>query len=140
MELVDAFLEILRRPTIGGIILGMIMLLGPVSLAFLVGIMAGWAWKPRWASLGNCKFYISASSSPCTALLTPTIKAFGPTPTPNSGGDSSAAGDLVHNKQVTLAPTYNAMSRLACLIILGDFLLLLYLFYFCFYFSQSNSD
>lgn len=120
MEVLDAFLEILRRPTIWGIILGMIMLLGPVSIAFLVGIVVGWAWKPRWASLGSCKLDFFAPSSPCAALIPSTVEAFGPTHTPNTG-DSSSAYDSVDNKQATLetlAPT----SRLAFLIILGNFI------------------
>lgn len=135
MEVLDAFLEILRRPTIWGIILGMIMLLGPVSIAFLVGIVVGWAWKPGWASLGSCKLDFFAPSSPCAALLPSTVKAFGPTHTPNTG-DSSSPYDSVDNKQatlVTLAPT----SRLAFLIILANFYSCCCC---CFYFFQLNSD
>ncbi|KAL6581595.1 hypothetical protein OROMI_007518 [Orobanche minor] len=77
MALVEAFLEILRRPTIWAMILGMIQFLGPVWLAFLLGVMLGWAWKPRWASLGNCKFEISAPSSPSASISAPVDKSFG---------------------------------------------------------------
>ncbi|KAI3471263.1 hypothetical protein Pfo_027926 [Paulownia fortunei] len=78
MALVEAFLEILRRPTIWAMIIGMIQFLGPVWIAFFLGIMVGWAWKPRWASLGNCKFEFSAPSSP-SALVPAPVKGFGST-------------------------------------------------------------
>lgn len=65
MAFAEAFLEIL----------GMIQLLGPVWVAFLLGIMVGWAWKPRWATLGNCKFDFSAPSSPSSALIPPPINS-----------------------------------------------------------------
>lgn len=48
MVLVEAFWEIL----------------GPVWVAFFLGVIIGWTWKPKWASLGNCKFDFSAPSSP----------------------------------------------------------------------------
>ncbi|KAI3735470.1 hypothetical protein L6452_14969 [Arctium lappa] len=38
----------------------MFMFLGPVGIAFLLGIMVGWAWKPRGATLANCIFDSSA--------------------------------------------------------------------------------
>ncbi|KAL8534676.1 hypothetical protein ACS0TY_010631 [Phlomoides rotata] len=74
MAFVDAFLEIL----------GMIQLLGPVWVSFLLGIMVGWAWKPRWATLGNCKFDFSTPSSPSSALVPPPI---------NNGFDSASSSD-----------------------------------------------
>lgn len=76
MALVEAFLEILRRPTIWAIIIGMIQVLGPVWIAFILGIMVGWAWKPRWACLGNCKLEFSAPSSPSSSVPPP-AKGFG---------------------------------------------------------------
>lgn len=68
MSFVEAFLEILERPTVWAMVIGMIQFLGPVWIAFLFGLMVGWAWKPRWASLGNCKFDFSAPSSPSTVV------------------------------------------------------------------------
>ncbi|KAL0382484.1 UNVERIFIED_CONTAM: hypothetical protein Scaly_0535700 [Sesamum calycinum] len=78
MALVEAFLEILKRPTIWAMIIGMIQFLGPIWIAFLVGIMVGWVWKPRWASLGNCKFEFSAPSSPAALAPSP-VQGFGST-------------------------------------------------------------
>lgn len=75
MALVEAFLEILERPTIWAMILGMIQLLGPVWIAFLVGVTVGWAWKPRRAILGNCKFEFSAPPSPSSHIPSP-VKGF----------------------------------------------------------------
>ncbi|KAL3650597.1 hypothetical protein CASFOL_007000 [Castilleja foliolosa] len=68
MALVEAFMEILKRPSIWAMILGLIKFIGPVWIAFFVGVIAGWAWKPRWASLGNCKFDFSAPSSPSASI------------------------------------------------------------------------
>lgn len=76
MASLEPFLEILKRPTAFAMILEMINLLGPVSIAFLLGLMVGWVWKPRWVSLGNCKFEFSAPSSP-SALVPSPIKVFG---------------------------------------------------------------
>lgn len=53
MILVEPFSEILRTPT--GVV-EMLIFLGPVSIAFLIGIIVGWAWKPRWISSDDCEF------------------------------------------------------------------------------------
>ncbi|XP_019195109.1 PREDICTED: uncharacterized protein LOC109188912 isoform X2 [Ipomoea nil] len=55
MVLVEAFWEIL----------------GPVWVAFFLGVIIGWAWKPKWARLGNCKFDFSAPSSPTPFVPSP---------------------------------------------------------------------
>lgn len=52
----------------GGTVLGMIIYLFPVWVAFFLGILVGWAWKPRRAALGNCKSDVSATSSPSTLV------------------------------------------------------------------------
>ncbi|CAI9302256.1 unnamed protein product [Lactuca saligna] len=53
MNLVEPFSEVLRTPTA---LVEMLIFLGPVSLAFFIGIIVGWVWKPRWISFGDCKF------------------------------------------------------------------------------------
>ncbi|KAL7147267.1 hypothetical protein ABFS83_06G097100 [Erythranthe nasuta] len=75
MASVEAFLEILKRPTIWG----MMQFLGPVWFAFVLGVIMGWVWRPRWAraSLGNCKFDVSAPSSPSTFVPAAPVKDFG---------------------------------------------------------------
>ncbi|KAL5567666.1 hypothetical protein UlMin_024241 [Ulmus minor] len=55
MGLVEALQEILERPTIVGVCTGMMVFLCPVWVAFLLGIMVGWAWKPKWVSSGKDK-------------------------------------------------------------------------------------
>nr|XP_043615043.1 uncharacterized protein LOC122587038 [Erigeron canadensis] len=50
------FYEILRTPTRGFLVLEMLVYVGFVLIAFLFGIMVGWAWKPIWVSFGNCTF------------------------------------------------------------------------------------
>ncbi|XP_071929286.1 uncharacterized protein [Coffea arabica] len=109
MAVADAFLEILTRPTMGGMVVGVIMLLGPVWVAFLLGVMLGWAWKPRWASLGNCKFDFSAPSSPCSSLLPSNVLSFGAPPPPIFA--SWSPDTSVEQRQDTLPPpTDDAMS------------------------------
>ncbi|KAL3524464.1 hypothetical protein ACH5RR_017298 [Cinchona calisaya] len=108
MEIGNAFLEILRRPTIGGMMIGMIMLLGPVWIAFLLGIIVGWAWKPRWASFGNCKFDFSAPSSPSSALISSKVVCFGATPAPSFG--SCASDNLMEQKQITFSSADDSIS------------------------------
>ncbi|CAK9158241.1 unnamed protein product [Ilex paraguariensis] len=78
MALIDAFFEILKKPTFGEVLLELMMFMGPVLIAVLLGIMVGWAWKPRWASLGNCKFDCSTPSAPSALPLSP-VKVFGST-------------------------------------------------------------
>ncbi|KVI07520.1 START domain-containing protein [Cynara cardunculus var. scolymus] len=50
MLLVDPFSEILRTPTVGVLVLDMLLLLVLVSIAFFIGITVGWSWKPTWVS------------------------------------------------------------------------------------------
>ena len=68
MALVDAFLEILSRPAIGEVMVGIFVFMGPVWVAFLLGLMVGWAWKPRWACSLVAKFQSFAP-----ALLSPSM-------------------------------------------------------------------
>ncbi|KAK2972788.1 hypothetical protein RJ640_028316 [Escallonia rubra] len=79
MAFVEAFLEIFGRPTVGAIVLEMMIFLGPVWIAFFLGIMVGWAWKPRWASFDICKFDGSAPSSPPALIPSPVKMGFGST-------------------------------------------------------------
>ncbi|XP_023754945.1 uncharacterized protein LOC111903398 [Lactuca sativa] len=74
MLVVEVFWEILKRPTLGEIVREMLMILGPVGIAFFLGVMIGWAWKPRWANLGNCEIDSLVSSSPPLSLMPSTLK------------------------------------------------------------------
>lgn len=76
MALVGAFVEILSKPTIGEVIVDMFMFIGPVWIAFLLGVMVGWSWRPRWASLGFYNFHLSAPASP-SPLVSPAFKTKG---------------------------------------------------------------
>ncbi|XP_059276454.1 uncharacterized protein LOC132030733 [Lycium ferocissimum] len=69
MALVAALLEILQRPTFGEVILELGMFMAPIWIAVLVGVLVGWAWKPKWAKIGPDSFdsspstHVAASSS-----------------------------------------------------------------------------
>ncbi|GAA0164391.1 hypothetical protein LIER_20042 [Lithospermum erythrorhizon] len=108
MAFVEEFLEILKKPTIGDVFAEMFMFLGPVWFAFLLGIILGWAWKPRWASLGNCKFDISAPPSP-SAFISSSMKDFASVlrmEASNSRGPSfgSSSNNIIIEKEHVASP------------------------------------
>lgn len=47
--LVDLLTGIFRQQTLGGAALELAALAAPLWLAVLVGLLIGWAWRPRWA-------------------------------------------------------------------------------------------
>lgn len=51
MALVSAVLEILQKPTIGDVVIELMVLMAPIWAAVLVGVLVGWAWKPKWVNL-----------------------------------------------------------------------------------------
>ncbi|KAL8535654.1 hypothetical protein ACS0TY_011326 [Phlomoides rotata] len=51
MALVSAFLEILQKPTIGDVVTELMVFMAPIWVAVLVGVLVGWAWKPKWVNL-----------------------------------------------------------------------------------------
>lgn len=53
MALISILSEILQRPTIGGVLGELMLFVAPVWIAVIVGVLVGWAWKPRWANLGK---------------------------------------------------------------------------------------
>lgn len=68
-----------------------VLFLVPVWIAFLVGVVIGWAWKPKWASLGrielSCSVLRPSDSSfpflPSKSVMSP-LKGFGSDPCLNS--------------------------------------------------------
>lgn len=97
MGVVEAFLEILERPTIGAIVVEMMVFMTPVWIGFLAGVLVGWAWKPSWVSFLNCKFDCSTASS--SDLI--------PSPVKKKGFGSISMDDEVVEEQVTLTQNPN---------------------------------
>ncbi|KAL4362286.1 hypothetical protein GQ457_04G038080 [Hibiscus cannabinus] len=62
MALVSIFLEILRKPTAGDVLSELIIFIAPLWIAVIVGVLVGWAWKPKWANIGR-EISIDSSSS-----------------------------------------------------------------------------
>ena len=62
MGLVSVLLEILRKPTFGDVLSELVMFIAPLWVAVIVGVLVGWAWKPKWANLGR-KMLIDCSGS-----------------------------------------------------------------------------
>lgn len=80
MALVSVLLEILQRPTIVDVLSELLMFIAPLWIAVLVGVLVGWAWKPRWANVLSKDTF---PTSPTTTTLS-TCFAFVPIPSLNS--------------------------------------------------------
>jgi hypothetical protein len=46
--LADLLAEVFREPTLAGVCRELAVLAAPLWLAALVGLLVGWAWRPRW--------------------------------------------------------------------------------------------
>ncbi|KAK8916903.1 hypothetical protein KSP39_PZI022835 [Platanthera zijinensis] len=60
-----ALIEILRKPAIGDVLSELALFAAPVWLAVFVGLVVGWAWRPRWAAglVGPGKFSSHAANT-----------------------------------------------------------------------------
>ncbi|KAF5477964.1 hypothetical protein F2P56_004567 [Juglans regia] len=77
MALLSALLEILRRPTMLDVLSELMLFIAPLWLAIIVGLLVGWAWKPKWAkNLTNCSMSKDASAASPTALLSACFASF----------------------------------------------------------------
>ncbi|KAI4303590.1 hypothetical protein MLD38_039199 [Melastoma candidum] len=78
MEMITVLGEILRRPSLGAILGEMIRLMGPIWVAVIVGVLVGWAWKPKWAKhLG--KDLLDCSKTCCSPDTPPSgVAGLGP--------------------------------------------------------------
>lgn len=77
MALIEASCDVLERPTMVGVWTGVMVFLGPIWVAFVIGVLVGWAWKPKWATMGrenlSCSilnaFDFLSRSSPSLTLI-----------------------------------------------------------------------
>lgn len=53
MAYLSVFLGIFQRPTIAEVVGELVILMVPLWIAIVVGVLVGWAWKPRWADKVN---------------------------------------------------------------------------------------
>ncbi|GAV75108.1 hypothetical protein CFOL_v3_18587 [Cephalotus follicularis] len=113
MALSSILLEILKKPTIGDVFSELMMFVAPLWIAVIVGILVGWAWKPKWAdNLGrdmlDCK--VSKDSFSPASLKS----GFGSIPSLNSlkfqfpSRIPWIADDGVQNDSLSVPPTLNA--------------------------------
>ncbi|KAL6005775.1 hypothetical protein ACLOJK_032029 [Asimina triloba] len=70
--------EILRKPTVGDVVREMALFLGPLWIAVFVGLLVGWSWKPKWATLGREKS--DSAETEAAAAAAPSL-----TPSPGFG-------------------------------------------------------
>ncbi|XVF10177.1 hypothetical protein REPUB_Repub07fG0160200 [Reevesia pubescens] len=106
----------------------MLLYLGSFWIAFLVGIIVGWAWKPKWASNGTKKLScavsksleLSVPSSPSKSPVSP-LKNFGSAPFLNSSKIQSQAcepwviNNGAHGKPPSVSPSENDNSSACCI-------------------------
>ncbi|KAK8560935.1 hypothetical protein V6N13_026370 [Hibiscus sabdariffa] len=67
MGLVSVFWEILRKPTIGDVLSELLVFVAPLWVAVILGVLVGWAWKPKWANLGRAMSTDCSGSKDSTA-------------------------------------------------------------------------
>ncbi|KAL2339547.1 hypothetical protein Fmac_007487 [Flemingia macrophylla] len=63
MALSQSFYDMLENPAILGLCTAIGMYFSPLWVAFFVGVIVGWLWKPKWASLGKEKLTTSLAKS-----------------------------------------------------------------------------
>lgn len=71
MALWSILLEILKRPTFGDVLAELVMFVIPLWIAVIVGVLVGWAWKPKWANLGRTMLDSSVSKDSVKAVASP---------------------------------------------------------------------
>ncbi|KAL6127299.1 hypothetical protein ACLB2K_075340 [Fragaria x ananassa] len=113
MGLIGALHEILEMVKIE--YTDFVMLLGPLWTAFLIGIVIGWAWKPKWATFGQEKLNSSVSkaldlssmpTSPARSVMSPPLKGFSSAPSLFQGYEAWIINNAVHNAvQKRLSPS-----------------------------------
>ncbi|KAJ4950913.1 hypothetical protein NE237_027745 [Protea cynaroides] len=72
MALISTLCDILQRPTTGNVFMELVMFLGPLWIAVLVGIVIGWSWRPKWATSGRNKLDCSVLN-PTSLLPSPSF-------------------------------------------------------------------
>ncbi|KAE9451920.1 hypothetical protein C3L33_16179, partial [Rhododendron williamsianum] len=68
MALVSAFFEILQRPTIWDVLTELMFFMAPLWVATIVGVVVGWAWKPKWVNLSTDSLDSSSRSKNGSSL------------------------------------------------------------------------
>jgi hypothetical protein len=76
--LLDLLMGIFRQQTLGGAALELAALAAPLWVAVLVGLLIGWAWRPRWAGVvvgDNAQQAAQLPAPPPPARATATAEA-----------------------------------------------------------------
>ncbi|KAL2902957.1 StAR-related lipid transfer protein 7 mitochondrial [Bienertia sinuspersici] len=70
MALITLFLEVFKNATIWDMLLDLMLLTVPLWIAVFVGVVVGWAWRPKWA------LFAEESSSSTTSSSSASDKGF----------------------------------------------------------------
>ncbi|KAI4338042.1 hypothetical protein L6164_016396 [Bauhinia variegata] len=128
----------MENPTILGVCTGMFMFLGPIWLALLIGVVIGWAWKPKWASAGRENLsssltksmdgHASSPFSDSTKSKSPNSEYLvvskgmrkKPLASPPAEFDSSSSSSSKHNEETANALTQEDLQHLFQLVEMED--------------------
>lgn len=102
----SAVARVLEQPTAWGAACEMAVLAGPLWAAALLGLLLGWAWRPRWAAglvatadshpapltFATLEFWRTQLPARIRAPLAQYVGAAGPAPPPQQEDDSSLLG------------------------------------------------
>ncbi|XP_061364051.1 uncharacterized protein LOC133307542 [Gastrolobium bilobum] len=63
MALPQPFYDMLENPAILGVGAAIVVFISPMLVAFFFGVVVGWLWRPKWASIGKEKLTSSLAKS-----------------------------------------------------------------------------
>ena len=117
MGLIEAIWGIFDLPTSirSGLMVDIMFFIAPIWTAFLVGLIIGWVWRPRWwESLDKNKFeslmskFVEFLSPSSPSKVLPSIQSFTPFTMKfsNSKGESIGEDISSNNEILALKPTF----------------------------------
>ncbi|XBI87232.1 hypothetical protein VPH35_025357 [Triticum aestivum] len=102
--------EVFREPTLAGVARELATLAAPLWLAALVGLLIGWAWRPRWAAAvvdvagNNHHEPVAAAAAPATVAdhfaIVPRAKPASVAPVTEEEELAVSTPDLMHLRRV----------------------------------------
>ena len=102
--------EVFREPTLAGVARELATLAAPLWLAALVGLLIGWAWRPRWAAAvvdvagNNHHEPVAAAAAPATVAdhfaIVPRAKPASVAPVTEEEELAGSTPDLMHLRRV----------------------------------------
>lgn len=73
--ILEALVEILRRPTVADVAVELAAFVAPLWIAVFAGLLLGWAWRPGWAAGLSGAVKTESAPSPGPHSAAPSMKA-----------------------------------------------------------------